>query len=206
VKTLVFTVCFALPVVFAGCKSKSGAASTAGPQPSLAAGAHVVPAPTAAPSAANQGVELTWTDPPTWRRSPRVVPMRKATYEVPRADKDLEDGECGVFYFGVGMGGTIDANIERWVKQFKDLPADKVKRADRSVNGLVAHTVEVESGSFNANPMGRGGEMLKPNFGLLGAIVEEPSGEYFFKLTAPAATVAKARADFYKMLDSVHVK
>jgi len=133
--------------------------------------------------------------------------MRKATYEVPRADKDLEDGECGVFYFGPGMGGSIDANIDRWVKQFKDLPADKVKRADRSVNGLVAHTVEIDSGSFNANSMGRAGQdMIKPNFGLLGAIVEEPSGEYFFKLTAPERTIAQARADFYRMLDSVHVK
>lgn len=130
--------------------------------------------------------------------------MRKATYEVPRADKDLEDGECGVFYFGPGMGGTVDANIDRWVKQFKDLPPEKVKRADRSAHGLVEHTVEIESGDFNANAMG-GKAMIKPNFGLLGAIVEEPSGEYFFKLTGPAATVAKARADFYRMLDSVHV-
>jgi hypothetical protein len=206
VKSLVFTACFALSVALAGCKSNSASGSAPGPKPSASAPSTAAPGPAAAPSAANQGVELTWTDPPTWRRSPRVIPMRKATYEVPRAGKDLEDGECGVFYFGVGMGGTVDANIDRWVKQFKDLPADKVKRADRSANGLVQHTVEVESGSFNANPMGRGGEMLKPNFGLLGAIVEEPSGEYFFKLTGPAATVAQARADFYKMLDSVHVK
>lgn len=205
-KSLVFAACFALPVAFAGCKTNSGPASTPAPPPSASAATQALSGPAAAPSAAKQGIDLAWTDPPTWRRSPRVIPMRKATYEVPRADKDLEDGECGVFYFGVGMGGTIDANIDRWVKQFKDLPADKVKRADRSANGLVEHTVEVESGSFNANPMGRGGEMLKPNFGLLGAIVEEPSGEYFFKLTGPAATVAKARADFYKMLDSVHVK
>ncbi len=132
--------------------------------------------------------------------------MRKATYDVPRADKDLEDGECGVFYFGPGMGGSVDANIERWIKQFKDLPGDKIKRADRTANGLVEHTVEVDSGNFNANAMGRGAEMLKPNFGLLGAIVEEPSGEYFFKLTGPARTIAAARADFYRMLDSVHVK
>lgn len=203
-KSLVFTACFALPVVFAGCKSNSSATSSTAPTPSASAAARATAGPSAAP--VNQGVELAWTDPPGWRRSPRVIPMRKATYEVPRADKDLEDGECGVFYFGIGMGGTVDANIDRWVKQFKDLPVDKVKRADRSANGLVEHTVEVESGNFNANPMGRGGEMLKPNFALLGAIVEEPSGEYFFKLTGPAATVAKARADFYRMLDGVHVK
>src|SRR5690348_17966209 len=51
-----------------------------------------------------------------------------------------------IFYFGAGQGGTVDANIDRWVKQFADLPADKVKRADRSANGRSEeHTSELQS-------------------------------------------------------------
>ena len=148
-------------------------------------------------------VQVTWADPPEWKRSERVSPMRKATYVIPHAASDKEDGELGVFYFGPGQGGGIDANIERWVKQFPDAKLEEVKRADRTVNGLVAHTVEIDSASFNANMMGRGDAKLKADYALLGAIVEAPSGAYFFKLTGPRATVAAAKPAFEKLLDSV---
>jgi len=148
-------------------------------------------------------VQVTWADPPEWKRAERVSAMRKATYVIPRAAGDKEDGELGVFYFGPGQGGGIDANVDRWVKQFPDAKLEEVKRADRTVNGLVAHTVEIDSASFNANMMGRGEAKLKPDYALLGAIVEAPSGAYFFKLTGPKATVAAAKPAFDKLLDSV---
>jgi hypothetical protein len=129
--------------------------------------------------------------------------MRKATYIVPRASGDTEDGELAVSYFGPGQGGSIDANVDRWVKQFKDVPADRVKREDRKINGMVMHVVEVDSGTFNANTMGHGGEKLKQAYGLLGAIVEAPSGVYFFKLTGPKKTVAGAKKQFDALLASV---
>jgi hypothetical protein len=132
--------------------------------------------------------------------------MRKATYAVPHVASDTEDAELGVFYFGPGQGGGVDANVDRWVKQFSDLSPDKVKRADRNANGLVQHTVEVESGSFNVNMMGQGQPKLKSGYALLGAIVEAPSGQYFFKLTGPEATVKAARPVFYKLLDSIASK
>lgn len=129
--------------------------------------------------------------------------MRKATYTVPRAPGDKEDADLGVFYFGPGQGGGIEANVERWVKQFKGTKPEQVKRADRDVKGITAHTVEIESGSYDSAPMGGGSAKPKDNYALLGAIVEAPSGAYFFKLVGPKATVAKAKKPFYEMLDSV---
>jgi hypothetical protein len=148
-------------------------------------------------------VQVTWVDPPEWKRSARPKPMRNATYVVPRAAGDAEDGECSVTYFGPGQGGSIDANVDRWVKQFKDLPADQVRREDRKPNGLRAHVVEVRSGTFNANTMGHGKDKLKTDYALLGAIVEAPSGVYFFKLTGPKKTVAAAKKPFDAMLASI---
>ena len=51
--------------------------------------------------------------------------------------------------------------------------------------------------------MGHGGEKLKKDFGLLGAILEAPSGVYFFKLTGPKKTVAGAKKQFDALLASV---
>lgn len=130
--------------------------------------------------------------------------MRKASYTIPHAGNDPEDAELGVFYFGPGQGGGLEANVDRWVKQFVDLPPDRVSRADRHANGLLQHTIEVESGTFNASTMMAPGKgKPKPDFALLGAIVEAPTGMYFFKLTGPKATVAASKKTFYALLDSI---
>ena len=153
---------------------------------------------------ASAGPAITWVDPPGLRRVPPKNAMRKASYEVPRVSGDSEDGELAVFYFGPGQGGSIDANVDRWVKQFSGVSAKDVKRADREANGLRQHTVEIEHGVFDAGPMAMtGSKGPKNDYALEGAIVETPSGPYFFKMTGPARTVLAARAPFYQPLDSV---
>jgi hypothetical protein len=148
-------------------------------------------------------VEITWLDPPSFRRVPPKNPMRKASYEVPHAPNDKEDGELAVFYFGPGQGGGIEQNVDRWVKQFSGVQPSDVKRADRQANGLREHTVEIARGTFDSGMPGMGSSGPKKDYALEGAIVEAPSGAYFFKLTGPAQTVAAARAAFMQMLDSV---
>lgn len=151
-------------------------------------------------------VQITWADPPGLRRVPPKNAMRKASYEVPHANGDSEDGELAVFYFGPGQGGSIDANVDRWVKQFSGVAATDVKRAEREANGLRQHTVEIEHGTFDAGQMAMGGSKgPKNDYALLGAIVETPGGAYFFKMTGPSRTVAAARAPFQQLLDSVRV-
>jgi hypothetical protein len=147
-------------------------------------------------------VEVTWEDPEKWQKPPPKNAMRKANYVVPHASGDDEDGELVVFYFGPGEGGDIEANVDRWVKQFSDVKPEDVKRADRSANGLNQHTVEIASGTYSSGMPG-GPQTPKQGYALLGAIVKAPSGNYFFKLTGPKATVDAARADFYALLDSV---
>jgi len=155
-------------------------------------------------ASATPAVEITWVDPAGLRRVPPKSPMRKASYEVPRAAGDTEDGELAVFYFGPGQGGGIDANVDRWVKQFAGVPAGDVKRADRQANGLREHTVEIVRGTFDPGQMAMGGATgPKKDYALLGAIVEAPSGAYFFKMTGPAHTVAAAKTAFYSLLDSI---
>ncbi|MEO8900886.1 MAG: hypothetical protein ABI488_04500 [Polyangiaceae bacterium] len=129
--------------------------------------------------------------------------MRKASYIVPKVGADTEDGELAVFYFGPGQGGGIEANVDRWVKQFTDVPAGDVKRADREANGLHQHTVEISHGTFDPGSMSTAPGGVKKNYALEGAIVEAPSGAYFFKMTGPARTISASRPAFIELLDSV---
>lgn len=174
-------------------------------KPAAAPSPHAAEANAPAPAAsAMPEVQITWVDPSAFRRVPPPNAMRKASYVVPHAAGDTEDGELAVFYFGPSEGGGIDANVQRWVKQFADVKPDDVKRADREANGLRQHTVEIDRGTFDAGQMAMGpAKGPKKDYALQGAIVEAPSGAYFFKMTGPAKTIAAARPEFLKMLDSV---
>jgi hypothetical protein len=194
---------------FLGASSLLGCRKT--PEPSASdAGSPLTPSPnkTETPQpmlSALPPVEITWVDPPGLKRVPPKSPMRKASYEVPRAKGDADDGELAVFYFGPGEGGSIEANVDRWVKQFSGVDPGDVKRADREANGLREHTVEIVRGTFDAGQMSIAAPGQKKDYALEGAIVEAPSGAYFFKMTGPANTIAAARPAFLQLLDSVRV-
>lgn len=128
--------------------------------------------------------------------------MRAATYVVPAAPGDKEDGECGIYYFGQGKGGSVDDNMKRWVGQFELAQQDAQPRK-RTVNGLNVTSIDL-SGTYT----GAGGPMattkaIKPGYRLLGAIVEAPEGLIFIKFTAPTKTASANQAIFENLLKSL---
>jgi hypothetical protein len=148
---------------------------------------------------------IKWTAPTGWK-SLGERPMRAATYVVPAAPGDREDGECAVFYFGPGQGGGVQANIDRWIGQF-DQPDGKASKSlaktqKRTVNGLAVTTIDL-TGTYTGAGGPMGPKVTKPGYRLLGGIVEAPQGAVFFKFTGPAKTVTAQEAAFQKLLGSV---
>jgi len=149
---------------------------------------------------ADSGAGVHWTMPPAWKAQAQR-PMRLATYSV------APDAECGVYFFGPGQGGSVEANLDRWVSQFLQADGkpskDAAKIAKQTIHGSAVTTVDV-SGAYT----GMGGPTAQPapampGFRLLGAIVEGPQGSIFFKFTGPAKTMAANQAAFDKMLASL---
>ncbi len=131
--------------------------------------------------------------------------MRLATYKVPKADGDRDDGEVSVFRFAPGKGGDVKANLERWEKQFSDVAKSSIRQNEKTIAGFAAHLLEIDRGTFASGMPGEPAQP-KPNYGLLGAIVETPAGNYFFKLTGPEKTVKAAQRPFFAMLESIKVE
>jgi hypothetical protein len=145
-----------------------------------------------------------WTAPESWKAQP-ARPMRAATYAVPAAAGDKEDGECAIYYFGRQQGGSVDANVKRWTAQFEP-PEHEAATHKRTINGLSVTTIDA-SGTYT----GAGGPMAaakitKPGFRLLGAIVEAPDGLVFIKFTGPVKTVAANQTNFENVLKSLAPK
>ncbi|HEX4593273.1 MAG TPA: hypothetical protein VH157_03310 [Bryobacteraceae bacterium] len=151
--------------------------------------------------AADSGAGVQWTVPSNWKAEAQR-PMRLATYTIPAAAGDSEPSECGVYYFGQGQGGSVKANMDRWIGQFES--KEGAKQGERTVHGLKVTTVDV-SGAYSGmgGPMAKTGAPPKPNYRLLGAIVEGPQGSVFFKFTGPAKTVAQNQPAFDKLLASI---
>jgi hypothetical protein len=151
-------------------------------------------------AAADSGGGVRWTAPAGWKAE-AARPMRLATYSPPGG------GECGVYYFGQGQGGSVEANLNRWIGQFTG-PDGKPARAaakikHRTVNGLNVTTVDV-AGQYT----GMGGPSIQSSapvngYRLLGAIVEGPQGAVFFKFTGPAKAVAANERAFEEMIQSL---
>lgn len=149
---------------------------------------------------ADSGAGVHWTAPASWK-SEAQRPMRLGTYTV------APGAECGVYYFGQGQGGSVEANVDRWIGQFLQADGKPSKAAariaKRTVHGLPVTTVDV-SGAYT----GMGGPAAQPGpavagYRLLGAIVEGPQGSIFFKFVGPGKTIAQNQAAFDKMIASL---
>lgn len=178
-----------------------GGCQKAPPEPAPSPAPVVAPAAQAPPAASPQPPQpaekrLEWDDPPEWKKLP-AKGMRVASYQIPPAKGDEEAGELNVFI----LGGDIEPNIQRWVKEFSEMPPQSVVRQDRTVNDTRQAVVEIPRGKFSGGMSEKG---ARENYGLLGGIVVAPSGaQYFFKLTAPANTIQAAKAPFFKLLDGI---
>ena len=152
-----------------------------------------------------QKADITWTDAKGFERLPSASAMRVASYKYAAVKGDKEPAELAVFYFGPSMGGSVESNVDRWLGQFPDVDKSTVKRSDRSIHGMTQHIVEIDDATYQSGMPG-GAKTAKEHFGFVGVIVEAPTGNHFFKLTGPKATVAAARAGFFQMMDSVRTK
>jgi hypothetical protein len=140
--------------------------------------------------------------------------MRRAQYKIAKVGADTQDAEMTVITFGAGQGGGIDANIQRWIGQVEQpdgrASTEVAQRRALSTHGMNVTIVEVPGRIRSAMPMamptapGGAATGVIERGRLLAAIVEAPSGMWFFKLTGGDETVLSARSAFEQLLRSVH--
>ena len=136
--------------------------------------------------------------PATWIEHPPQGSMRAANYTVPGRDGN-EAAHIVVFH---SIGGSIDANIDRWQSQFepdenRDLVEPQISRFE--AGGMPVTLVEL-AGSWKK----MGTTWFTPDQLFIMAIVESPRGNVFIRFAGQTATVEGARPEFVKMVRSLH--
>ena len=196
----IFSACAAAPKEIQSEQSAAPAAKSTPGSSTIAVGHDSSGLSTSPPGAvASQGSgTVKWTPPSRWEAKP-ASGMRAATYIIPPASGDSEGGECAVFE---NLGGSVQANADRWIGQFEKTDGAPNQKSE-TISGLTVTTVDV-SGTFKGGgPMMGNTSGPKSGYRMLGAIVEGPEGNVFFKLTGPAKTIAAAQDEFQAMLKSL---
>jgi hypothetical protein len=198
-----------LALLWTSCNSKTTSQSEPGSTANT-------PAPTSSPTPSSQGSTtgkekslgpLKLTVPAGWVEQTPTSSMRQAQFSLPKADGDTADGELVVFYFGPGQGGSVEANIDRWVGQIGQPDGssskDKAKTSKKVVSGFPVTIVDV-SGTYQASMMpGSAERHSNPGYRMLAAVVETSEGSWFFKLVGPEKTIAKWSGSFDQFINSI---
>jgi len=145
--------------------------------------------------------------PAGWVEQTPTSSMRQAQFSLPKADGDTADGELVVFYFGPGQGGSVEANIDRWIGQIGQPDGssskDKAKTSKKVVSGFPVTIVDV-SGTYQASMMpGSSERHNNPGYRMLAAVVESSEGPWFFKLVGPEKTIAKWSGSFDQFINTI---
>jgi len=102
-------------------------------------------------------------------------------------------------------GGSAEDNIKRWQSGFRDENNNPPKVDTKVVKGKNVEVTRVETAGryVAAVTPGRPEVNNKPNYRLLGGIVQAGGTGYFFKMVGPEKTMVAARPAFDEMLASI---
>jgi len=135
------------------------------------------------------GAPLAWTAPAAWTAKPAGA-MRKGSYAVKG-----EEGEAdfAITAFPGDVGGDL-ANLNRWRGQLS-LPA-------LNQSEFAAATEHVDHNGLHMTVVDIVGTGDKPQR-ILGAMIPHGGATWFFKLTGPAALVAREKPAFTSFLATI---
>lgn len=150
---------------------------------------------------------LSFTIPSRWQIEPVDGPARGGQWRVPPLHGQGNAGEVVAYFFGPGAGGSAEENIEAWIDTMfvpGGHPADKqwqYRAGGFSISQVVIF------GTYNEVVASPGIPPIpRPNYVLLGTVIDNPAGNIYWRFTGPEALVTATLPLFNKMIESVRVQ
>ena len=125
--------------------------------------------------------------------------MRAAELKVPA--KEGKPGEIIFFNFPAGVGGGVEANIDRWLGMFRE-GKDKINAKTEKVTKGAATITYVQAEGTYMSGMPGGPKTAEPGTMLQGAIIETAQSNIFVRMTGPIALIKQSQNDFRTMIES----
>jgi hypothetical protein len=149
---------------------------------------------------------LKFEAPAAWKSSTPKSSMRRAQLTAEPIEGDDYKAELIVFAFA-GGAGSVEANLERWRKLFKDEDGNPPKIESKKVEGKNVEVTRAEtSGHYYPAQLGGNKEPDRPGARLLGAIVMGDDTSYYIRMIGPDKTMKKLTEDFDAMLKTIELE
>lgn len=145
--------------------------------------------------------------PEAWERKKPRTNIVEYEFAIPVAEGDGTPGRLTI----MGAGGGVEANVARWIGQFRRAEGGAVANAadpaKSEVAGETVHWVDL-AGTYADKPRGPFGPTTnREGYRMLAAIIAtKESGQYFVKCYGPAKTIAGAEEGFKDFVKSLKVK
>ena len=154
--------------------------------------------------------ELHFKAPAEWTVEKPSSTMRLAQYKLPKAEGDGEDASLVLYFFGSNQGGSVQANLERWISQIEQPDGSssqaKAKTETLTINQLKVSTIDLTGTYVAETAPGSSVRHNNPNYRLRAAVIETPKGAHYVKLVGPAKTVGRWEKSFNSYLQSFEFK
>lgn len=162
----------------------------------ILASALLLPSPSNAETASTKITvgDFTFTISEPWKEAQNTGMMSKATIEHP--SKEGAPVKALFYHFGSGQGGSVEANINRWIGQFEGTP--EVQREEKDIDGTQVVFLTATGTYLDGPPFG-GAKTPRPNYQMLAAIIVGKDAPVFLKLTAPKADAEAVQESFKKL-------
>jgi len=144
--------------------------------------------------------------PESWLRKKPQSMIVEHEFAAPAAEGDTTDGRLTI----MAAGGSVEANIDRWISQFSQPDGGDTKQHSKTkkiqVAGEDVYVVDI-SGTFR-DQRGPGAPAVeRPKYRMLAAIIATKSlGNHFVKFYGPEQTVAKHEKGFQTMIEGLEKK
>ena len=142
------------------------------------------------------------TAPNDWKRGQPRSNIIEHEFALPGEKKEQEPGRLTI----MAAGGSVEANVDRWLGQFADRKEEKVEPKEIEVAGKKVLLVDI-SGTFRDQRGPFAPAVERKDYRMLGAILalgEKDRGNVFLKLTGPAATIEHQAKAFQEFVESLH--
>ena len=149
---------------------------------------------------------LTFEAPKAWKSSPPSTEMRRAQLKVEPIEGDDYAAELIVFAFR-GGAGSVEDNLTRWQKLFKDEDGNPPKIESKKVQAKNTEVTRAEtSGHYYPTSFGGKKEPDRPGARLLGVIVTGEKFSYYIRMVGPDKTMKKLKDDFDEMIKTIKLE
>ena len=124
--------------------------------------------------------------------------MRAAQLKI---EDEGKSAEIIFFVFPAGVGGGVQANIDRWFGMFQE-GKDKINAKTEKVTKGGQEITYVQAEGTYLSGMPGGPKTAQPGSMLQGAILETAQSNIFIRMTGPAELLKKHQKSFRGMIES----